>query len=56
MNRARLLVILLLTGAFVGTAAAPALAGDGSTQVCVLATNDRNNAGPPAFCVFVPVE
>ena len=55
MSRARLVALLLLVGVLFGTAA-PALADDGSTRVCLLATNDRNNAGPPALCVFAPVE
>jgi len=55
MNRARLVGLLLLAGVLVGTAA-PAMAEDGSTRVCLLATNDRDNAGPPALCVFAPVE
>lgn len=55
MSRTRIVGLLLLGGVLLGTAA-PALASDGSTRVCLLATNDRENAGPPALCVFAPVE
>lgn len=55
MNRRRILIGLVLAGAIGGTAA-PALAGDSGTRVCVIATNDRNNPGPSPLCVWVPVD
>lgn len=53
MNRRRLLIGLVAAGILAGSAA-PALAGDGSTRVCVNATHDRNNPGPAPLCVWIP--
>ena len=55
MSRRRILIDLALVGVVAGTAA-PALAKDGSTRVCVVATNDHNNPGPAPVCVWVPIE
>ena len=55
MTRARLAVCLAALGVLAATAA-PALADDGSTRVCLMATHDKNNPGPPTLCVWVPIE
>ena len=55
MSRRRLLIALALVGVTAGTVA-PALADDGYTRVCVIATHDRNNPGSSPVCVWVPVE
>jgi len=53
-RRSTLLAVMVL--ALLGGSAVPALASDGSTRVCVNATHDRNNPGPAALCVWVPVD
>ena len=53
MTRARLTLGLVAVGLLAATAA-PALADDGQTRVCVILTNDRNNPGPAALCAWVP--
>jgi hypothetical protein len=55
MSRRRILIGLALVGVLGGTVA-PALADDGYTRVCLIATNDHNNPGQSAVCVWVPVE
>jgi hypothetical protein len=55
VTRARLAICLVALGVVAGTAA-PALADDGSTRVCLMLTHDRNNPGPPSLCVWVPVD
>jgi hypothetical protein len=56
MTRRRILIAVALVGAIGGTAA-PALANDGNnSRVCINATHDKNNPGPAAFCVWVPVD
>lgn len=55
MTRRRTLLGLVVL-ALLGGTALPALADDGSTRVCVNATHDRNNPGPAALCVWVPVD
>ena len=55
MTRARLAVCLAAFG-FVAATAAPALAEDGQSRVCIILTNDRNNPGSSPLCVWVPVE
>lgn len=53
MTPRRVLLVLAAIGVLCGTAA-PALADDGSTRVCVNATHDRNNPGPAPLCVWIP--
>lgn len=53
MTVTRLAAGLIALSALTATAA-PALA-DAQTDVCVIATNNRNNPGPPALCVWAPV-
>jgi hypothetical protein len=55
MSRRRILLGLAITGIVAGTIS-PALADDGGTKVCIVATHDRNNPGPAPLCVWVPVE
>ncbi|MCU1591916.1 MAG: hypothetical protein JWP11_3172 [Frankiales bacterium] len=55
MTRVRLAVCLAALGVLAATAA-PALADDGSTRVCLMAVHDKNNPGPPTVCVWVPVD
>ncbi|MCA1711693.1 MAG: hypothetical protein LC789_08705 [Actinobacteria bacterium] len=55
MTRRRILLGAALLGVLAGTAA-PALAEDGRTTVCLVTTNDRNNPGAEPVCVWVPVE
>ena len=55
MTRRRILLGIALLGVVGGTAA-PALADDGGTKVCIVATHDRNNPGPAPLCVWIPVE
>jgi hypothetical protein len=55
MSARRIVLALSLVGVVAG-AAAPALADDGSTRVCLNATHDKNNPGPAAVCVWVPVD
>jgi hypothetical protein len=55
MSRRRILIGLALAGVVAGTAA-PALADDGSTRVCIIATHDHNNPAPSPLCVWVPIE
>ena len=55
MTRLRLAVALAALGVVAGTAV-PALADDGSTRVCVVATHDKATPGPPSLCVWVPVD
>ncbi len=54
MTPKRFVVALAVAGAVLGSAA-PALAQDDGSKVCVVATHDRNNPGPSALCVWVPV-
>lgn len=55
MSRKRLAACLIVAGV-IGGSAAPALATeDDNSYICLVATNDRNNPGPPAVCVWVPV-
>ena len=53
MTRVRFAVCLAAFGVLAATAA-PALADDGSTRVCVNATNDHNNPGKAPLCVWLP--
>ena len=53
MTRVRLAVCLAALGLVAGTAA-PALADDGSTRICINATNDKNNPGKAPLCVWIP--
>jgi hypothetical protein len=53
MTRRRILLGLVAVAVLGGTAA-PALADDGSTRFCVIATHDRNNPGPAPICVWIP--
>jgi hypothetical protein len=55
MTRVRIAVCLAAFGVLAATAA-PALADDGSTRVCVNATNDKNHPGKAPICVWVPVD
>jgi hypothetical protein len=55
MSRRRILLGLTVLGVMAGTAA-PALAEDGTTRVCIMLTNDRNNPGQSPLCVWVPVD
>jgi hypothetical protein len=55
MSPRRILFGLALVGVMAGTIA-PALADDGYTRICVMATNDRNNPGQSPLCVWVPIE
>ena len=55
MTRVRLALGLAAFGVLAATAA-PALADDGYTKVCLVATNDRNNPGQSPLCVWVPIE
>lgn len=55
MTRVRLALCLAAFGVLTATAA-PALAQDGSTRVCVNATHDKNNPGSAPLCVWVPIE
>ena len=55
MSRKRILIGLALVGVIGGTVA-PALADDGYTRICIIATNDRNNPGQSPVCVWVPIE
>jgi hypothetical protein len=55
MTARRILLGVALLGVVAGTAA-PALADDGGTKVCVVATHDRNNPGPAPLCVWIPIE
>ena len=55
MSRRRILIGLALVGVMAGSVA-PALADDGSTRICVMATNDHNNPGQSNLCVWVPIE
>ena len=54
MSRRRIIVGLVLVAAAVGTAA-PAMAEDDGSKVCVMMTNDRNNPGESPLCVWVPI-
>lgn len=56
MTRARLAICLVALGLIGGVAAPAAMADDGSTRVCLVATHDKNNPGPPSLCVWVPVD
>lgn len=51
----RLVVLTLTIAAALAGLAAPALADDDGTRVCVILSNDRNNPGPSPLCVWVPV-
>jgi hypothetical protein len=55
MSRRRILLGLAVVGVLAGSAA-PALAEDGTSRVCVIATNDRNNPGQSPLCVWVPID
>ena len=55
MSRRRILLGLAVLGVVAGTAA-PALAEDGTSRVCIMATNDRNNPGQSPLCVWVPID
>ena len=55
MTRRRILLGLALLGVLGGTVA-PALADDGYTRVCVIATSDPNHPGRSPICVWVPIE
>lgn len=55
MTRARLVLCLAAFGVLAATAG-PAMAGDGSTRVCVVATHDRSTPGPASLCVWVPID
>ena len=55
MTRRRILLGVAMLGVVAGTAA-PALADDGRTTVCLVATHDRNNPGTEPVCVWIPVE
>ena len=55
MTRKRVLLALAVVGVL-GSTAAPALAEDGYTRVCVGATNDPNNRGFAPICAWVPVD
>jgi hypothetical protein len=53
MTRVRFAVCLAAFGVLAATAA-PALADDGYTKICVNATNDHNNPGKAPICVWLP--
>ena len=55
MSRRRILLGLAFLGVMAGTAA-PALAEDGHSRVCIMATNDRNHPGQSPLCVWLPVD
>lgn len=55
MSRRRLAACLVFVGVISGTAA-PALATEKGTYVCVMATHDKDHPGEPTFCVWVPVD
>jgi hypothetical protein len=55
MSRRRILLGFAITGVLAGSVA-PALADDGGSKVCLVATNDRTNPGPAPLCVWVPIE
>ena len=55
MTRVRLALCLAAFGVLTA-AAAPALAEDGSTRICVNATNDKENPGKAPICVWVPLD
>ena len=53
MTRKILIAALVVAGAV--ATAAPAMAEDDGSHVCVAATRDRNNPGPSVICAWVPV-
>jgi hypothetical protein len=55
MSRRRILLGLAFLGVMAGTAA-PALAEDGTSRVCIMATNDRNHPGQSPLCVWLPID
>lgn len=55
MSARRIVLALSCVGVVAGTVA-PALADDGSTRVCLVATHDKSNPGPASYCVWVPVD
>ena len=50
----KILIATLIVAGTVATAA-PAMAEDDGSYVCVKATRDRTNPGPSIICVWVPV-
>ena len=55
MTRVRLALCLAAFGVLAATAA-PALADDGSSRICVNATNDKDRPGNAPICVWVPLD